>query len=213
MKVRTVLSQNFFIKILSNGQCVIVDKVGRANFRGDPSSALLEILDIDMNNTFQDLFLDVPVDMSQVLFVTTANEYELIPLPLKDRMEHIVLSGYIAEEKVAIAEKYLAPNARQESGLEKYDVKITNDALTKLVEQYCWENGVRTLKRIIEKVYRRAALNIVGNSSINNLTIDSKNLNEYAGSPTFGRDLYYQNPPVGVVAGLSVTPRGKNLHM
>jgi Lon-like ATP-dependent protease len=138
-----------------------VDKMGRMSNHGDPASALLELLDPEQNNSFLDHYLDVPVDLSKVLFVCTANMEDTIPQPLLDRMEVIRLSGYVSDEKIAIAEKYLAPVAKEMSGLKDADVILQNDAIVELINKYCRESGVRNLKKHIEKVYRKAALKIV----------------------------------------------------
>ncbi|KAK0834303.1 ATP-dependent Lon protease pim1 [Friedmanniomyces endolithicus] len=137
-----------------------VDKIGRGH-QGDPSSALLELLDPEQNNSFLDHYMDVPVDLSKVLFVCTANMTDTIPRPLLDRMEMIELSGYVAEEKMAIAERYLAPQAKEMSGLKDVDVDLTKDAITELINKYARESGVRNLKKHIEKVYRKSALKII----------------------------------------------------
>lgn len=137
-----------------------VDKIGRG-YQGDPSSALLELLDPEQNGSFLDHYMDVPVDLSKVLFVCTANMTDTIPRPLLDRMELITLSGYVADEKMAIAERYLAPSAKETAGLKNADVTLTDDAIQELIKSYCRESGVRNLKKQIEKVYRKAALKIV----------------------------------------------------
>ncbi|MCJ1295074.1 ATP-dependent Lon protease pim1 [Xylographa carneopallida] len=137
-----------------------VDKIGRGH-QGDPSSALLELLDPEQNNSFLDHYMDVPVDLSKVLFVCTANMTDTIPRPLLDRMEMIELSGYVADEKMAIAERYLAPAAKELSGLKNVDVDLTKEAIEELIKSYCRESGVRNLKKQIEKVYRKSALKII----------------------------------------------------
>ncbi|PNS16335.1 Lon protease, mitochondrial [Sphaceloma murrayae] len=137
-----------------------VDKIGRGH-QGDPSSALLELLDPEQNNSFLDHYMDVPVDLSKVLFVCTANMTDTIPRPLLDRMEMIELSGYVADEKMAIAERYLAPAAKELSGLKDANVNLEKEAIAELINKYCRESGVRNLKKQIEKVYRKAALKIV----------------------------------------------------
>ncbi|KKZ60887.1 lon protease like, mitochondrial [[Emmonsia] crescens] len=137
-----------------------VDKIGRGH-QGDPSSALLELLDPEQNSSFLDHYMDVPVDLSKVLFVCTANMTDTIPRPLLDRMEMIELSGYVADEKMAIAERYLAPSAKEMSGLKDVDVILEKDAIEELIKSYCRESGVRNLKKQIEKVYRKAALKII----------------------------------------------------
>lgn len=137
-----------------------VDKIGRGH-NGDPSSALLELLDPEQNSSFLDHYLDVPVDLSKVLFVCTANMTNTIPRPLLDRMEMIELSGYVADEKIAIAERYLAPQAKEVNGLKDADVILEKEAIVELINKYCRESGVRNLKKQIEKVYRKSALKIV----------------------------------------------------
>lgn len=137
-----------------------IDKIGRGH-QGDPASALLELLDPEQNSSFLDHYLDVPVDLSKVLFVCTANMTDTIPRPLLDRMEMIELSGYVADEKMAIAERYLAPAAKELAGLKEVDVDLSKAAIEELIKSYCRESGVRNLKKQIEKVYRKSALKIV----------------------------------------------------
>ncbi|KKY14448.1 putative atp-dependent protease la [Phaeomoniella chlamydospora] len=137
-----------------------VDKIGRGH-QGDPSSALLELLDPEQNSSFLDHYMDIPVDLSKVLFVCTANMTDTIPRPLLDRMELIELSGYVADEKKAIADRYLAPQAKELSGLKEVDVKLDESAIEELINKYCRESGVRNLKKQIEKVYRKSALKII----------------------------------------------------
>ncbi|CAK7201260.1 ATP-dependent Lon protease pim1 [Sporothrix eucalyptigena] len=137
-----------------------IDKIGKG-YQGDPSSALLELLDPEQNSSFLDHYMDVPVDLSKVLFVCTANMTDTIPRPLLDRMEVIRLSGYVADEKMAIAERYLAPAAKEMAGLKTADVTLSQDAIDELIKSYCRESGVRNLKKQIEKVYRKSALKIV----------------------------------------------------
>lgn len=137
-----------------------IDKVGRG-YNGDPSSALLELLDPEQNSSFLDHYLDLPVDLSKVLFVCTANQTDTIPGPLLDRMEVIQLSGYIADEKKAIAKQYLAPTAKESAGLKNANVELTDDAIEKLIKEYCREAGVRNLKKQIDKVFRKSSFNIV----------------------------------------------------
>lgn len=137
-----------------------VDKIGRGH-QGDPASALLELLDPEQNNSFLDHYMDIPVDLSKVLFVCTANMTDTIPRPLLDRMEMIELSGYVSDEKKAIAERYLAPQAKELSGLKDVDVSLDASAIEELINKYCRESGVRNLKKQIEKVYRKSALKII----------------------------------------------------
>ncbi|ETS83322.1 Lon protease [Pestalotiopsis fici W106-1] len=137
-----------------------VDKIGRG-YQGDPSSALLELLDPEQNGSFLDHYMDVPVDLSKVLFVCTANMTDTIPRPLLDRMEVIRLSGYVSDEKKAIADRYLAPAAKELAGLKEANVTLSDDAIDELIKSYCRESGVRNLKKQIEKVFRKSALKIV----------------------------------------------------
>ncbi|KAJ2629536.1 ATP-dependent Lon protease pim1 [Coemansia sp. RSA 1290] len=137
-----------------------IDKLGRGH-QGDPASALLELLDPEQNNAFLDHYMDVPVDLSRVLFVCTANVTDTIPGPLLDRMEIIRLSGYLSDEKLAIAQKYLAPQAKEAAGLQGAHVQLSDEAVDALVRSYCRESGVRNLKKHIEKIFRKAALKII----------------------------------------------------
>ncbi|CAL1717141.1 unnamed protein product [Somion occarium] len=137
-----------------------VDKIGRGH-NGDPSSALLEMLDPEQNTGFLDHYMDVPVDLSRVLFVCTANVLDTIPPPLLDRMEVLEVSGYVSEEKAVIADKYLGPQAKEASGLKDADVQVMPSAIDVLIKYYCRESGVRNLKKHIEKIYRKAALKLV----------------------------------------------------
>lgn len=138
-----------------------VDKIGHGGVHGDPSAALLEVLDPEQNSSFLDNYLDTPIDLSKVLFVCTANTLDTIPRPLLDRMEVIELTGYVAEDKVKIAEQYLIPSAKKASGLNKANVSMTEEAIRSLMKSYCRESGVRNLKKHIQKIYRKAALNVV----------------------------------------------------
>ncbi|KAJ7630307.1 ATP-dependent protease La [Roridomyces roridus] len=137
-----------------------VDKIGRG-INGDPASALLEMLDPEQNNAFLDHYMDVPVDLSRVLFVCTANNLDTIPAPLLDRMEVLEVSGYVSEEKAQIASRYLGPQAKEASGLKDADVLLDTRAVDVLIKYYCRESGVRNLKKHIEKIYRKAALKLV----------------------------------------------------
>ncbi|CAL4914054.1 unnamed protein product [Urochloa decumbens] len=137
-----------------------IDKLGRGH-SGDPASALLELLDPEQNANFLDHYLDVPIDLSKVLFVCTANVIEMIPSPLLDRMEIISIAGYITDEKMHIARDYLEKNTREASGIKPEQVEVTDDALLALIENYCREAGVRNLQKHIEKIYRKIALKLV----------------------------------------------------
>ncbi|SCU83532.1 LAME_0C05512g1_1 [Lachancea meyersii CBS 8951] len=143
-----------------------IDKIGHGGVHGDPSAALLELLDPEQNNSFLDNYLDIPMDLSKVLFVCTANTLDTIPRPLLDRMEVIELTGYVAEEKIKIAEQYLSPSAKRDAGLANAKVDLSEEAVVALMKLYCRESGVRNLKKHIEKVYRKAALNVVKQMSL-----------------------------------------------
>ncbi|CAG9538339.1 unnamed protein product [Cercopithifilaria johnstoni] len=187
-----------------------VDKIGGASYHGDPSSALLELLDPEQNTNFNDHFLDVPVDLSKVLFICTANITDTIPGPLKDRMEMIEVSGYVAEEKLNIAQSYLIPQCRKDSSLEESQLQITPEALQTLIKQYCRESGVRNLQKHIEKVFRKAAFKIAGGSNQKavQIVVDNRNIEDFVGRPKFTSDRMYDATPVGVIMGLAWTAIG-----
>ncbi|XP_043984917.1 lon protease homolog, mitochondrial [Gambusia affinis] len=183
-----------------------VDKIGRG-YQGDPSSALLELLDPEQNSHFLDHYLDVPVDLSKVLFICTANVTDTIPEPLRDRMEMINVSGYVAQEKLAIAERYLVPQLRTLCGLTEEKASISPDALGLLIRQYCRESGVRNLQKQIEKVFRKVAFHIVSGAE-DSVAVSSDNLHDYVGKPVFTVDRMYDVTPPGVVMGLAWTALG-----
>ncbi|KAI3637880.1 hypothetical protein MIR68_004529 [Amoeboaphelidium protococcarum] len=184
-----------------------IDKVGHGGSQGDPASALLEVLDPEQNTTFMDHYMDMPLDLSKVLFVCTANVMDTIPGPLLDRMEVIQLSGYIAEEKMQIAQKYLIPQILKQNGVSEDRVQVGEDALRTLMDQYCRESGVRNLKKHLEKVVRKSALRIVQGEEM--VKVDAQNLKSFVGNPVFQRK---QSVPgasnVGVVTGLAWTGMG-----
>ncbi|KAL4608015.1 lon protease, mitochondrial-like [Arapaima gigas] len=183
-----------------------VDKIGRG-YQGDPSSALLELLDPEQNANFLDHYLDVPVDLSKVLFICTANVVDTIPEPLRDRMEMINVSGYVAQEKLAIAEKYLVPQLRSLCGLDEQKAAISSEALSVLIRQYCRESGVRNLQKQVEKVFRKVAFRIVSGEE-NAVSVTASNLQDYVGKPIFTVDRMYDVTPPGVVMGLAWTAMG-----
>ncbi|ELU04831.1 hypothetical protein CAPTEDRAFT_155270 [Capitella teleta] len=183
-----------------------VDKMGRG-YQGDPSSALLELLDPEQNANFLDHYLDVTVDLSKVLFICTANVLDTIPEPLRDRMEMIDVSGYVAEEKVAIAQRYLIPQARTHSGVEENKLKLSEEALNILIRSYCRESGVRNLQKQIEKVYRKAAFMMVSDEA-DDIEVNPTNLSDFVGKPVFTSDRMYKETPPGVVMGLAWTAMG-----
>jgi ATP-dependent Lon protease len=182
-----------------------IDKIG-ASYQGDPASALLEVLDPEQNNSFRDHYLDVPFDLSHVLFVATGNQLDTIPRPLLDRMEVIRLSGYISEEKQEIARRYLIPKAIKTHGLKDGQVSIRKDALTLLIDSYAREAGVRNLENLIKKISRKAVMEIVrGNQT--KVVIKKNDVESYLGKPVFAADEMFENVP-GVVTGLAWTSMG-----
>ncbi|XP_034036080.1 lon protease homolog, mitochondrial [Thalassophryne amazonica] len=183
-----------------------IDKIGHG-YQGDPSSALLELLDPEQNANFLDHYLDVTVDLSKVLFICTANVTDTIPEPLRDRMEMINVSGYVAQEKLAIAERYLVPQLRAMCGLTEEKVSISSNALNLLIRQYCRESGVRNLQKQVEKVFRKVAFSIVSGKHTT-VTVTPENLQDYVGKPLFTVDRMYDVTPPGVVMGLAWTAMG-----
>ncbi|XP_076179480.1 lon protease homolog, mitochondrial isoform X2 [Ptiloglossa arizonensis] len=183
-----------------------VDKIGKGH-QGDPASALLEMLDPEQNANFLDHYLDVAVDLSKVLFICTANVIDTIPEPLRDRMEMIDMSGYVAEEKLAIAKQYLVPQAMNDSGLSYNQISMNDDALNVLIKSYCRESGVRNLQKHIEKVHRKVAYKIVKKET-EKVDVNPENLQEFVGKPVFTHDRMYEITPPGVVMGLAWTAMG-----
>ncbi|XP_064608395.1 lon protease homolog, mitochondrial-like [Liolophura sinensis] len=189
-----------------------VDKIGRG-FQGDPASALLELLDPEQNSHYLDHYLDVPIDLSKVLFICTANVTDTIPEPLKDRMEMIDVSGYVAQEKLAIAQKYLVPQALHNSGVPPDQIEITDEAMNTLIKQYCRESGVRNLQKHVEKIFRKSALKMV-DEKVDYIKVGLDNLQEFVGKPVFTNDRMYDETPPGVVMGLAWTSMGgSNLYI
>ncbi|XP_055700250.1 lon protease homolog, mitochondrial isoform X2 [Phlebotomus papatasi] len=183
-----------------------VDKIGRG-YQGDPQAALLELLDKEQNKNFLDHYIDVPVDLSHVLFICTANVLDTIPEPLRDRMEMIEMSGYVAEEKLAIARQYLIPQAMSESGLKDEQIAIRDESLLKLVKNYCRESGVRNLQKHIEKIIRKVAYKVVRKEAEHS-DVTEESLPAYVGKPIFTHDRMYTDTPAGVVMGLAWTAMG-----
>lgn len=184
-----------------------IDKMA-ADYKGDPSSAMLEVLDPEQNKTFVDHYLEVPFDLSKILFVTTANSLSTIPGPLLDRMEIIEVSGYIEEEKLNIAQKYLLPKQIEENGLEEGFITIEESAMRDIINYYTREAGVRTLERTIGKVCRKIAKKFVEDPSLEGVVVTSKDLEEYLGRDKYLYDLAGTKPEVGIVTGLAWTSVG-----
>ena len=186
-----------------------IDKLGM-DFRGDPSSALLEVLDPEQNNTFADHYLEVDFDLSKVMFIATANYQDPIPPALKDRMEILNFSGYIEDEKVQIAKKHLVPKQMDENALTKTDVKIDDAGIKELISSYTREAGVRNLEREIANVFRKVARDKIEKKS-KKININKKKVNDYLGAPRFFSDLAEGQTKPGVVTGLAWTAAGGDI--
>jgi ATP-dependent Lon protease len=188
-----------------------VDKLGR-DFRGDPSSALLEVLDPEQNVEFRDHYLDVPFDLSQVFFITTANWSDTIPQPLLDRMEVITLTSYTEEEKVKIARGYLVPRQMRENGLHAKEISFEEEALQRVARDYTREAGVRSMERQIGRICRKVATKVAeGEDCIGPVTITADKLVDYLGRPKFSSEVAERVEIPGVATGLAVTSVGGDI--
>ena len=187
-----------------------IDKVTQNTINGDPSSALLEVLDPEQNNAFHDNYLDVDYDLSKVLFIATANDLNTIPRPLLDRMEVIEVSGYITEEKIEIAKRHLVPRELENNGLANNEpkIKFNKAALEKIIEQYTRESGVRQLEKQINKALRKLAYQKAVKGEIENSDITADKIESLLGKAPFYRDIYQGNGYAGVVTGLAWTSVG-----
>ncbi|MBY0530123.1 MAG: endopeptidase La [Rhabdochlamydiaceae bacterium] len=192
-----------------------VDKMGNS-YHGDPASALLEVLDPEQNKDFLDHYLDVRCDLSNIVFIVTANVLDTIPEPLKDRMDILRLSGYILEEKVQIATKYLIPRNRKTMGLKASDIEFSKAALTQIINGYAREAGVRSLENYIKKILRKIAVKVVhftekkknAKEKPPKEIISDRTLTKFLGKPIFTSDRYYERTPAGVCMGLAWTSMG-----
>lgn len=187
-----------------------IDKVTQNTINGDPSSALLEVLDPEQNNAFHDNYLDLDYDLSKVLFIATANDLNTIPRPLLDRMEIIEVGGYITEEKIEIAKRHLVPREIKNTGLDAIEtpIKFTKPALERIIENYTRESGVRQLEKQINKALRKIAYHKAMEDQLDIYTITPNNLEDLLGKPPFYRDIYQGNDYAGVVTGLAWTSVG-----
>ncbi len=183
-----------------------IDKLS-SDFRGDPASALLEVLDPEQNKEFTDHYLEVPFDLSKVMFVTTANSLNTIPRPLLDRMEVIQVSGYTEYEKLNIAKKYLVPKKMEEHGLQKSCLSVSDEGLYEIIRKYTRESGVRELERKIADLSRKAAVRIV-KGEVKSVRVTDKNLDKYLGKSRYHYDLIAEEDQVGIVTGLAWTAVG-----
>ena len=186
-----------------------VDKIGM-DFRGDPASALLEVLDPEQNNTFMDHYLDVPFDLSRVMFITTANVTHTIPPALLDRMEVISIPGYTVDDKLKIARKYLLPRQIKENGLSRKDLEITDDAIVHIITRFTREAGVRNLEREIGKIARKVAKRITMGDK-GPFCVDVDDIEKYLGPIRYPKEKRLEKPRIGVATGLAWTPFGGDI--
>ncbi|MHB9032413.1 MAG: endopeptidase La, partial [Anaerolineae bacterium] len=186
-----------------------VDKIGN-DFRGDPSSALLEVLDPEQNREFRDNYLDVAFDLSQVMFIATANVLDTIPPPLRDRMEILHLSGYTEEEKVLIAKGYLVPRQIKENGLHTNEVTFEDEALRRIIREYTREAGVREMEREIGSICRKIATKIADGSE-SHIVVTQDSVPDYLGKPTYYFEVAERTQIPGVATGLAWTPAGGDI--
>ena len=184
-----------------------IDKLG-VSYQGDPSSALLEVLDPEQNINFRDHYLDLPFDISDILFITTANTLDTIPLPLQDRMEIIRLAGYIDQEKVAIAKKYLLPKSLKRSGLKKRDVRYGKSALLAIAHDFAREAGLRNYEKALDKIHRKLAKLLVMKKMDLPTSISREDLEKYLGKPLFNEDDQLEATKPGMTLGLAWTQLG-----
>ena len=184
-----------------------VDKVNNGSFNGDPSSALLEVLDPEQNSTFHDNYLDLDYDLSKVMFIATANDVQSIPAPLLDRMELIELSGYTTEEKIEIAQRHLVKKEKEANGLgDNKELKISKAAMEYLIENYTRESGVRGLEKAIGSLMRKCAVKLASDEKIGK--IEKQDVTEMLGKPKYTKEIYQGNELPGVVTGLAWTSVG-----
>lgn len=196
----------------SNNPLLILDEIDKLSndYKGDPTSALLEVLDSEQNFAFVDHYIDLPFDLSNVMFITTANDYDAIPAPLLDRMEVIELSSYTAVEKLNIAKKHLIPKQLEINGLTKKNFKLTDKAIYALIDGYTKEAGVRTLERVLTSLMRKAAVTIIENPD-SVVKITDKDLEKYLGPIKYLNDEKSKKNEIGVVNGLAYTSVGGTL--
>ena len=184
-----------------------IDKMG-SDHRGDPSAALLEVLDGEQNGTYRDHFLEIPYDLSDVLFITTANTLDTIPRPLLDRMEIIELNSYTDEEKLMIAKNHLIPKQMKKHGIKKTQLRFTDDGIREIIACYTRESGVRKLERCVAEVCRKAAMELVQQQTPKRITVTGNNVDTYLGVRKFLNDVTTGKNSVGLVTGLAWTSVG-----
>ncbi len=195
-----------------NNPLLILDEVDKLSndYKGDPTSALLEVLDAEQNHSFQDHYIDLPFDLSNVMFITTANDYDAIPAPLRDRMEVIELDSYTRQEKFYIAKKHLIPKQLELNGLNRKNFKITDKAIYMLIDSYTREAGVRTLERTIASVMRKSAVKIL-DQKIDLIKVTDKDIESILGPVKYIDDIKGKKDEIGVVNGLAWTSVGGTL--
>ena len=184
-----------------------VDKMG-SDYRGDPSAALLEVLDAEQNKTYRDHYLEIPFDLSDVMFITTANTLDTIPRPLLDRMEIIELGSYTDEEKLMIAKNHLIPKQISKHGLKKSQLRITDDAIREIITCYTRESGVRHLERSVAELCRKADMALVADETVKRITVTATNVSDYLGIRKYLPDRLPANDQIGLVTGLAWTAVG-----
>ena len=184
-----------------------IDKLGK-DHRGDPSAALLEVLDGEQNSTYRDHYLEIPIDLSKVMFITTANTLDTVPRPLLDRMEVIELGSYTDEEKLMIAKNHLIPKQLKKHGMKKSQLRITDDAIREIIQCYTRESGVRNLERSFGEICRKAAVRILEQETPKRITVTGSNLEDFLGIRKFLPDRLPGNDTVGLVTGLAWTSVG-----
>ena len=197
----------------SSNPVFLLDEVDKMSmdFRGDPSAALLEVLDPEQNTSFQDHYLDLDYDLSNVMFITTANSLHTIPLPLQDRMEIIRIAGYTELEKLSIANQYLLKKQLEAHGLTPDNLEITEGAIRGIIRHYTREAGVRNLEREVEKLSRKAARKIAENGKEKKITVTSAGLQKYLGIPKYHYGLIEEKDQIGIVSGLAWTEFGGDI--
>ena len=184
-----------------------IDKLG-ANHRGDPTAVMLEILDPEQNHEFRDLYINFPLDLSQVIFVSTANDARKIPAPLRDRMEFIEISSYTPNEKYHIAKDYLIPQELEKHGLKKTEVSLNKATIELIIEKYTREAGVRNLRRVFSKLFRKSVKQILNDETLEKVVINTKNIKSYLDNPIFEIDPADKKDFVGIANGLAWTSVG-----
>jgi len=198
------------VNVKSKNPVFLLDEIDKMSidFRGDPASALLEVLDPEQNNTFSDHYLEVPFDLSEVMFITTANSEEEIPYSLRDRMEIINIPGYTEYEKLQIAQLFLLSKQLNNHGFKEYDIEISEKAMKKLIKEYTHEAGVRGLEKEIASICRKVALNLVYSKNNKRIKITLKNLENYLGIPKYKIDKIEKEDIIGLATGLAWTEIG-----